>query len=196
MKFDRLTFGYIVALSAVLAVLVLGVLWLTPPVQRTGLLSQGLAPLGGLLAAITAAISAKLAYQARTETSAQTPMLSQIQAQTNGLMTVGFSNAIGSALDSRGITIGGRGVAPVAPIAPIAPVAPVAPVLPVLPIAPLAMAALVARLEALLTPAALLGPVAPAPVFVTPEAAPVVPEPVPALVPDGGAPVSSLYGGS
>lgn len=183
MKLDRLTFGNVVLLSAVVAVLVLGVLWLTPPVERTGLLSQGLAPLGGLVAAITAAVSARIAMQARNETNAQTPMLSEIKAQTNGLMTVGFSNAISSALDSRGITVGG-----VAPIAPIAPVAPVAPVLPVLPVVPLAIESLVARLEALLGPTARLAVLSGAPAVVAPEAA---------LVAPGGAlaPVS-LYGGS
>lgn len=88
MKIDKATAGYVVLALAVLIAGALGVYALTPVAQRPELLHALSGPFGQFAAlAIAAAGAWVTAYKARAthaETQAQTPVLEQIQHQTNG----------------------------------------------------------------------------------------------------------------
>lgn len=119
MKLDRSTATYAVILAAIVGAFVLGIYALTPVPDRAGLLRAGAAPLGGLLAAVSAAVAAKLAHQTQKETAAQTPVLDRIKHQTNGELTQRVRDAVNDALNARETE---PAPAPVAEVKPAEPV--------------------------------------------------------------------------
>jgi hypothetical protein len=102
-KLDRSTAAYAVILAVVVCGFALGLYALTPVDQRADMLRMFATPLGALVAAVAAGISAKLAHNARAVTEAQTPVLEKIQKQTNGVLDGRIQDGVRAVLEEAGI---------------------------------------------------------------------------------------------
>lgn len=112
MRFDRSTALYALVALAVLCGFLLGLYGLTPPGDRTSLLLKVVGPVGSIVTAVVAGVSARVAHQARASVESQAPVLEDVRHQTNGALTDRLNRAINDALDSRGLTVPDVGPAP------------------------------------------------------------------------------------
>ena len=129
LRLDRSTAAYVVLLTAIACAFALGLYALTPLDQRADMLRMVATPLGGLLAAVGAGASAKLARDARAETAKQTPVIEKIQRQTNGVLDGRIQDGVRAVLEDAGLMPATLGGAPYATSQPAAPNAP-APLVP------------------------------------------------------------------
>lgn len=105
MRFDKTSGATACVLALILCGFALGVLALTPEAMRGDLLTKAAGPIGGLVAAISAAIAAVSARNGHKETAAQTGTINEIARQTNGALTGGIREAVEQALDARGVLV-------------------------------------------------------------------------------------------